>query len=179
MSYKGQPFEYARWWKQRCLFIILGFLGTPKTYLDIGCGDSYFIKLMKGLIGDCYASGVDLTASQGVLCHDLTTPLDMGGKFEMVVSLEVGEHLPKESADTYCDTLVRHTDKWLVFSAAQPNQSGSEHINCQSKEYWLGKLQTRGLKLNSLTKDIALAWSKFVPEECRWAYDNLMILEKE
>ena len=52
MEYKGEPFKYSHWWKERCLFILLGYLGKPQSYLDMGCGDEYFIELMGKLIGE-------------------------------------------------------------------------------------------------------------------------------
>jgi len=182
MEYKGEPLEVSRWWKERCLYILLGYLGKPHSYLDVGCGDGYFVELMGKLTGNTgKVIGIDLTSSGPfVFVHDLRTPLNLNNKFDMVVSLEVGEHLPEEYADIYCDTLVRHTDQWLVFSAAQVGQSGWHHINCQPKEYWLGKLEMRGLKFNRVkTEEVAVAWSKFVPKDCQWAYHNLMILGEE
>ena len=175
--YKGEPFELSRVWKEQCLFSLLYSLGEPESYLDIGCGDSYFINLMKARVGEKNALGVDLDGFEDyVIAHDLRTPLYLNRVFDMVVSLEVGEHLPEESADTYCDTLARHTQKWLVFSAAHINQGGWQHINCQNKDYWLEKLTNRELKfLPGITEQIVLAWKPFVPNGCSWAYENLMI----
>lgn len=179
MTYGGEPFEKSRWWKEKCLFILLDCLGKPESYLDVGCGDAYFIKLMGRLIGQENALGIDLVSPDVcVIAHDLQLPLDLQRKFDMVVSLEVGEHLPEESADTYCDTLAKHSGQWLVFSAAHIGQGGYQHINCQNKDYWLKKLASRGLKfLPDKTEQIASLWGEFAP--CSWAYENLMIFGKE
>lgn len=179
VAYGGEDFKCSRWWKEKCLFILLDCLGKPESYLDVGCGDAHFIKLMGTLIGQENALGIDLVSPDAcVIAHDLQLPLDLQRKFDMVVSLEVGEHLPEESADIYCDTLARHTKNWLVFSAAHIGQGGWHHINCQNKEYWPGKLTSRGLKfLPDTTEQIASLWQEFVP--CKWAYENLMIFGKE
>ncbi len=176
MKYEGEPFQYSRWWKERCLYALLALLGKPGSYLDVGCGDAYFLEIMGTLIGE-EVLGVDITGdSQLVRAHDLRQPLDLGNKFEMVVSLEVGEHLPPQSADTYCDTLVRHTGKWLVFSAAQIGQGGNMHINEQYLTYWLEKFLARGLSIAyPQLPQVVSVWGSIVPKEYSWAYNNLMI----
>ncbi len=181
MAYGGEAFEHSRWWKERCLFILLGCLGKPESYLDIGCGGEHLVKLMGRLIGEDNAWGVDLESPDiHVVTHDLQRPLDLKRKFDMVVSLEVGEHLPKESADVYCDSLVKHTGQWLVFSAAHVGQGGWHHVNCQNKDYWQGKLTSRGLELiPDITEQVAMDWKVFVPSGCSWAYQNLMIFKLE
>ena len=177
-TYKGADFGISRWWKERCLFSLIAILSKPNSYLDLGCGESYLVELMGKLLGEDNAVGVDLDeGSESVITHDLTIPLNLSRKFDMVVSLEVGEHLPEESADTYCDTIANHVGRWLVFSAAQPGQTGYEHINCKPKSYWRGKLEARGLESDEYyTQFISSLWGKFVPYS--WAYNNLMIFKR-
>ena len=55
--------------------------------------------------------------------------------FDLVVSLEVAEHLPKECADIFVDSLVR-LGPIILFSAAIPQAGGTCHINEQWPEYW-------------------------------------------
>ena len=61
---------------------------------------------------------------------NLANPVDLGRKFDLVQSLEVGEHLPKSAADTFVETLVKHGDV-VLFSAASVGQGGHDHINEQ------------------------------------------------
>ena len=67
--------------------------------------------------------------------HDLSTPLDLGRKFDLVQSLEVAEHLPGDKAALFVETLTRHGDV-VLFSAAVPHQGGEHHVNEQPPEYW-------------------------------------------
>ena len=56
---------------------------------------------------------------------DLTRPIDIGRTFDLVLCLEVGEHLPEESADTLVSTTcVRHGGD-ILFSAAVPAKKAS------------------------------------------------------
>jgi hypothetical protein len=75
--------------------------------------------------------------------HDLTQPIALGRRYDLVQSLEVGEHLPAESADVFVDNLVAHGDV-VLFSAAVPNQGGEHHVNEQPPEYWRAKFRARG-----------------------------------
>jgi len=73
----------------------------------------------------------------------LRVPIDLGRHFDLVVSLEVAEHIPHASADTFVDSLVRHGDI-VLFSAAIPGQGGTFHVNEQWPEYWGKRFKARG-----------------------------------
>jgi hypothetical protein len=90
--------------------------------------------------------------------HDLAMPLDLGRRFDLVIGLEVAEHIPAEGADNYVDTLTRHGD-FILFSAAIPGQAGDGHINCQPHEYWHQKFLSRGYaKLDVIRPAIRGDW---------------------
>jgi hypothetical protein len=75
--------------------------------------------------------------------HDLSTPLKLSRRFDLVQSLEVAEHLFAEHADVFVDNLVTHGDV-ILFSAAVPHQGGEHHVNEQPPEYWRQKFAARG-----------------------------------
>lgn len=66
---------------------------------------------------------------------DLRLPFDLGRRFDAVICLEVGEHLPPECAKTLIRSLCTHGDL-IFFSAAAPGQHGEAHLNCQWPIYW-------------------------------------------
>ena len=106
---------------------------NPQSVLDIGCGQGEWLEAFG--IEDSF--GVDIAAPEreGFLRHDLTTRLDLDRKFDLAISLETAEHLPKEAAQTYVASIARHTNT-VLFSAAVPGQEGLHHVNCQPHEYW-------------------------------------------
>ncbi|MEY2925593.1 MAG: hypothetical protein RL367_70 [Pseudomonadota bacterium] len=75
--------------------------------------------------------------------HDLTLPLDLARRFDLVQTLEVAEHLPGTLADQFVDSLIRHGDV-ILFSAAVPHQGGEHHVNEQPPSYWQNKFAARG-----------------------------------
>jgi hypothetical protein len=78
--------------------------------------------------------------------HDLSTPLQLKRRFDLVQSLEVAEHLSPEHADIFVDNLTRHGDV-ILFSAAVPHQGGEHHVNEQPPEYWRAKFAERGYQV--------------------------------
>ncbi|MEY8801262.1 class I SAM-dependent methyltransferase [Leisingera sp. XS_AS12] len=74
---------------------------------------------------------------------DLTKPFDLGRKFDLAQSLEVGEHLPEAASATLVDSLTRHADR-VLFSAAVPGQGGEFHINEKPLSFWQELFAERG-----------------------------------
>jgi SAM-dependent methyltransferase len=127
----------------------------PTTVLDVGCGIgtwlSEFTKhnvQVKGIDGD-YVNKELLEKYLDIkdfIIRDLSNPFDIEQKFDLVISLEVAEHLPESSADDFIESLARHGNN-ILFSAAVPNQDGQNHLNEQWQSYWVRKFQQRGYKV--------------------------------
>ena len=75
--------------------------------------------------------------------------LELNGKYtaDLVMSLEVGEHLDASDADEFVRNVSASIDPGgtLVWTAAHPGQGGVGHVNCQPKEYWIEKFTAHGL----------------------------------
>jgi hypothetical protein len=84
----------------------------------------------------------------------LDTPLKLDRTFDLVVSLEVAEHLPAESARTFIASLT-DLGPVVLFSAAIPLQGGTNHVNEQWPCYWAQLFQERNyLVIDCLRKRI-------------------------
>ena len=112
--------------------------------IDVGSGQGAWTREFSKIPNVKQAVGVDGTyvnvdqlviPPEDFVPHDLTTPLNLGRKFTLAVSLEVGEHLPKAAAAVLVKTLVDHADI-VLFSAAIPGQGGESHINEQPLTFW-------------------------------------------
>lgn len=119
-------------------------LYEPRSVMDVGCGKGEWLEAF-GLDDMC---GIDIAAPDDLLFfrYDLVEPIDMGRYFDLVLSLEVGEHLPASAVQNYVNTLTRHSDT-VVFSAAVPGQEGIGHINCQPHEFWHEQFAERGFEV--------------------------------
>jgi len=127
----------------------------PKVALDIGCGPCGVINALRKR--RCDAAGVDGSshaldfADPGtpVHIHDLTRALDLRLQVDVVICMEVLEHLPAHTADIACHTIARHAKDWLVFSAAPPGQPGHHHVNLMPADHWIGHFERRGFQLQT------------------------------
>jgi SAM-dependent methyltransferase len=116
---------------------------VPTSLLDVGCGTGTWLRAACEL-GVEYTVGVDGIAlaehqlhvpKNRINQHDLTTPFYLGRRFDVVLCLEVAEHLPEKAASILISSLVAHSDA-ILFSAACPKQPGQHHVNCQWPKYW-------------------------------------------
>jgi SAM-dependent methyltransferase len=123
----------------------------PRSVLDVGCGQGEWLEAFP--VTDVW--GVDIAAPdrEGLLQRDLTEPLELGRTFDLVLCLEVGEHLPEEAADTLVVSLMSHGDN-IVFGAAVPGQEGVGHINCQPHEYWHRKFAAVGYTMHDIIRPL-------------------------
>jgi hypothetical protein len=124
------------------------------SIVDIGSGHgAWAAEWMKAGVEDVLAVDgeyVDLCQlvipADRFVAHDLSTPLDLDRRFDLVQSLEVAEHLAERHGEDFIDSLVRHGDV-ILFSAAVPHQGGEYHVNEQPPEYWRRKFAARGFEV--------------------------------
>ncbi len=133
--------------------LLLEAVGTVRSVLDVGCGMGAWLAEWEragvedffGVDGD-YVDRVSLLVPpERFEAHDLSEPLDLGRRFDLVTSFEVAEHLPEDKADQFVASLVRHADV-VAFSAAIPGQGGVGHVNEQWQSYWARKFDGQGLE---------------------------------
>lgn len=112
------------------------------SVVDFGCGTGSWLKAAEEL-GANSILGVDFGNSQEYLFirpeqlmkRDLTQPIQLEHQYDLVISVEVAEHLPPDSAETFIETLCNH-GKVVLFSAAIVGQGGDGHLNEQFLSYW-------------------------------------------
>lgn len=85
-------------------------------------------------------------------------PFVLNRKFDLVMSIEVAEHIPREQHNELFDFLVSHTNNWIVFSGARIGQGGHGHIAERTEEEWKSEFLKRGMLFqDELTQSIRLA----------------------
>ncbi len=123
----------------------------PASVLDVGCGLGIWLSVAQSL-GVEHIQGVEgpwlnpknlHIKPAHVLTRDLENPFDLFRRYELVISLEVAEHLKPDRAGSFVENLVRHGDM-ILFSAAIPYQGGHNHLNEQWPAYWADIFKTQG-----------------------------------
>lgn len=64
--------------------------------------------------------------------------------FDMVLSVEVAEHVPREMHEALFDFLVSHAERLIVFSGARPGQGGHGHVSERPELEWREEFTSRG-----------------------------------
>lgn len=127
---------------ERVVPIVLDLV-RPQSVVDVGCGVGAWLSVFKkngvirtlGVDGDYVDRRMLEIPAKEFLPSDLTRPLRLDEDFDLAVSLEVGEHLPPQSAAGYVESLTRLAPV-VLFSAAIPHQGGIGHLNEQWPDYW-------------------------------------------
>jgi SAM-dependent methyltransferase len=123
----------------------------PLSVVDIGCGVGMWlavffeqgVKNILGVDGDYVDRKMLQIPENRFLACDLTKPISLDRRFDLVCCLEVAEHLPPECAGTLIDTLTC-LGPAILFSAAVPYQGGTNHVNEQWPEYWAKLFKEKG-----------------------------------
>src|SRR4029077_6873493 len=105
-------------------------LVSPETVIDVGCGVGAWTSQWSsaiGVDGDWVPRDQLLIPESSFLAHDLTQPLKLGRRADLVLCLEVAEHLPQGAGRTLVESLCKHGSV-VAFSAAVPGQDGVDHI---------------------------------------------------
>ncbi len=121
---------------------------NAKSIVDLGCGAGYYVKSFAdmGLEVKGYDGNPNTPKITNGMCgiKDLSIPFKFDEPFDWVMSLEVGEHLPKKYEDIFLDNLINNCKSGIVISWAVKGQGGSGHFNEQNNDYIKNKMKERG-----------------------------------
>lgn len=176
----------------RALAEAIWFVLRPSKVMDIGCGRGAFLHRLAEI--GCETFGTD-----GALALALK-PFGPSGKpapiyaiqdfrdvpvilprgFDAALCLEVVEHLPSEDADRLVRTICRSGVQTIVFSGAQPGQTGTGHINERPLEHWDSVFRGENrISSPSLRYRILETWRGLIGrvERCWWYERNLRVYQ--
>lgn len=153
-------------------------LVRPQSVLDVGCGRGAWLTIFQKS-GISKILGIDgphvdktrlLIPSECFESVDLNQPFELPGPHDLVLCLEVAEHLPASMAYSLVKALTKAAPV-VVFSAAIPGQGGTGHVNERWPEYWRQLFAKEGFDvLDPIRKDI---WQN---ESVQWWYrQNLLV----
>lgn len=184
-------FESLKWQHRWIEFMVgwwCGTYGKPKTFVDFGAGDGWWSHSFKQAgAGTCVAVELDEIAAQHMtddilfIQHDLREPWPPGSSTaDLVMCFEVAEHLARQDAVNHLlPTLVKSTSSLILFSAAQPGQGGTGHINLQSQSYWIEQFQKHPyIQLSAQTSAARAAFERIVPEAFAFLPRNLLVFAR-
>jgi SAM-dependent methyltransferase len=150
----------------------------PRSVADVGCGTGAWLSVVRengietilGIDGEYVDPKALLIPRDRFLAADVARPITVPRRFDLVLSLEVAEHVVPKNAETYVANLTALSDT-IAFSAAVPNQTGSGHVNEQWPEYWRELFAAHGFILIDCLRH--RFWNNRDVE--RWYRQNLLL----
>ena len=130
----------------------------PLSVFDMGCGIGSYLAAFFQL--NCRVRGCELGRKAAlpyirrylrshVSDEDISQPLRARRGADLVLCLEVAEHIPLESHPTMWANIHMLARGAVLFSAGLPTQPGYGHVACQSRDKWIAEADAAGLEWHS------------------------------
>jgi hypothetical protein len=148
-----------------------------QTIVDFGCGLGDYAKtfaqhnyIVSAFDGN--PNTPELTNNIGKVL-DLSKSVNLKQKYDCVLSLEVGEHIPKKYEQIFINNICNHANNIIILSWAIEGQGGDGHVNCQNNEYIIKQIESRNFKYNAdLSNNLRIGSS------LEWFKNTIMIFIK-
>jgi SAM-dependent methyltransferase len=153
-------------------------LVQPSSAIDVGCGTGAWLSVLAksgvtdylGIDGD-WVNVDQLQINPRCFRNvNLADRFNLDRRFDLVLSLEVAEHLPIESAKVFIESLTR-LGPVIAFSAAIPHQGGTSHVNEQWPEFWADLFARCGYHAVDVLRP--RIWN--IREVCYWYRQNMLL----
>ena len=150
----------------------------PTSIIDAGCGIGIWLSVCKelgvedlfGVDGSYVDKGMLLISEDRFIAANLTEPLKIGRTFDLVISTEVAEHIPKKYEETFIDSLVS-LGPVILFSADIPHRGGIGHVNEQWQDHWAHLFRERDYEVVDYIRP--LVWNN---KDVMWWYAQNTLL---
>ncbi len=114
---------------------------APHTVLDAGCAMGFLVESLRRRGVEAF--GVDISAYAIEHVHPDVRPYCWVGsitdpfpqRYDLIVSIEVVEHMPAEEAQRAIANICRHTDD-VLFSSTPFDYQEVTHVNVREPESW-------------------------------------------
>jgi len=153
----------------------------PESAVDVGCGTGFVLARLaergvevRGIEGSRHAIEASPIRDR-IVRANLEREVPNLGRFDVAICIEVAEHLPKRVAPALVEGLAAMSDR-VLFTAAQPGQGGTHHVNEQPREFWLDLFARHGLRESPLGESLR-ADIGGIPEP-EWMAQNLLLLAR-
>jgi len=161
-----------------CAECVAFLQGEAASVADFGCGTGLYVAALRA--AGIAATGYDgnphteqLTGGLGTVL-DLSENVQLPTRFDWVLSLEVGEHIPEEYEQTFIDNLHRHNRRGVVLSWALEGQGGLGHVNERDNGYVESRFRQLGYE-----RDVAAEKRlRGAASVCWWFAETVMVFRR-
>lgn len=156
------------------------------SVIDIGCGDGFYTRYLKDYGIDC--EGYDGNPFTKELTNGICDVVDFSlpnanertkfRTYDWVLSLEVGEHIPKEFEQIFLDNIISFLPKVIILSWSIPEYGGDGHVNSRPNEYIITEIEKRNYTFDVDSTKFLRGYPAKYPYPCYWFSKTLMIFRK-
>lgn len=122
---------------------------NPRRVLDAGCALGLLVETLRAR--NVEAFGVDISSYAVANAAAGTRPYlregsvadELSEHYDLIVSIEVLEHVPAAAADAAIANFCRHTGD-VLFSSSPLDFSEATHVNVRPPEYWAEQFARHG-----------------------------------
>jgi hypothetical protein len=113
----------------------------PRSVLDAGCAWGFLVEMLRQRDVEAYGIDISAYAIQKVVpgiqsyCWVASVADPFPQKYELIVCIEVLEHLEKGESERAVENLCSHSD-YVLFSSTPFDYREATHFNVQPPEYW-------------------------------------------
>ncbi|MBN2424632.1 MAG: class I SAM-dependent methyltransferase [Calditrichaceae bacterium] len=133
---------------------------NPRSILDIGCGYGDWLSVFEkrgiddilGIDGPWVNVQFLKISNNKFLASDLNILPAINRKFDLLLSLEVAEHLNPKNSEDFIKYLIE-ISPLILFSAAIPYQGGTNHINEKWQSFWVSLFEKNGYIAFDIIRD--------------------------
>lgn len=177
-SFAGHYFDN---WLSEVLGVLLVDMDVDSV-VDLGCGPGWYVEALRrkgfsavGYDGNSHVGEMSALFSWTYPCEqaNLIEELISDEPFDLVLCLEVGEHIPMQYEDVLFQNLVRNSGRYIIMSWAVEGQGGIGHLNCRSNQYVIDKLSSLGFYENVSAKNFLRRSAKL-----KWFKNTIMVFQK-
>jgi len=151
----GAPYERTEAWLAFFDAIAARIVADfqPKTVLDAGCAKGFLVEGLRKRGVEAWGVDISEHAIQNVhesikdFCHvgSLADPLadPLPRSYDLIISIEVVEHMPPEVATRAIENLCGYSDNILISSSPYDYKEAT-HINVHPPDYWARQFARHG-----------------------------------
>ena len=136
----------------------------PKAVLDAGCAMGFLVEGLRargveafGIDVSAYAIG-QVDPSIRPYCEIKSVIEPLSRNYDLIVCIEVLEHLPPEDAHKAIANLCAHTSD-ILFSSSPDDYAEPTHLNVQPPEYWAQLFAQHGFFRDTEQEPFVTPWS--------------------
>ncbi len=158
-------------------------LVKPRSVIDVGCGTGGWLAIcinlgvsdVLGIDGYGVPSEILRIPEAQFISADLRKPFAVDREFDLVMSLEVAEHLPRVCERDFVESLSK-LGPAILFAAGAPTRSGVGHVNEQWPSHWAALFSEQGYQAIDCVRP--RVWDN---QEVAWWYaqDTLLYVHEE